>query len=333
MEHLFVATLSLSILALSFFWFIKAISKSNSKNPPLPPGPRGLPIVGYLPFLGQNLQHPFAGLGQKYGPIYKLRLGTKLHVVISSPSLVKEVVRDQDATFANRDVHVAALVASYDGNDLAWAPNDTQWRGMRKMFVREILSTANLEASYNLRKDEVRRAIRHAGAKIGTRVGISELIFMTELNVIMSMVWGGTLEKEEQERVGAEFWALVSRLNDQIGRPNVSDFFPILAGLDIQGIKKETERLVKSIDGIFDRIVQKRKTKMCGPMDLSEGRKDYLQILLELKEKEDSKMSISDRQFKALLLREIGIKAYLLGPVASPVQIVVMSRPVYSRRS
>ncbi|KAG8382380.1 hypothetical protein BUALT_Bualt05G0071400 [Buddleja alternifolia] len=120
MEQFYVSTLSFSILLISLIWYIKTLLKPDGRIPPLPPGPRGLPILGYLPFLGNDLLQQFTDLGHKYGPIYKLRLGNKLCVVISSSSLVKEVVRDKDVIFANRDGPIVAYVATYGGNDIAW---------------------------------------------------------------------------------------------------------------------------------------------------------------------------------------------------------------------
>ncbi|KAK9276316.1 hypothetical protein L1049_005847 [Liquidambar formosana] len=162
--------------------------------PPLPPGPRGLPIAGYFPFLGTNLHQSFAELAQVYGPIYKLWLGNKLYVLLSSPSLAKEVVRDQDITFANRDPPIAALAVTYGGSDIAWSPYGSTWRALRKVFVREMMSNTSLDACYELRKHEVQNTIRDVYTKIGTPMDIGEITFLTELNVIMNLLWGSKFE-------------------------------------------------------------------------------------------------------------------------------------------
>ncbi|KAK6156726.1 hypothetical protein DH2020_010974 [Rehmannia glutinosa] len=109
--------ISALILTLSILCSIIKLIKSSS-NTNTPPGPRGFPIVGYLPFLRRDLHHLLTELSHQYGPIFKLRLGDKLWIVINSPSLLKE------------------------------------WRSLRKIFVREMLSNNNLKATYNLRKDE-----------------------------------------------------------------------------------------------------------------------------------------------------------------------------------
>ncbi|KAI3453579.1 hypothetical protein Pfo_010242 [Paulownia fortunei] len=301
MDQFYSATLTVSVLLMSIIWCVMTLLKPAGKTPPLPPGPRGLPIVGYLPFIGNNLLYQFTDLGHQYGPIYKLHLGNKLCVVNSSPSLVKEVVRDQDGVFAYRDTPVAGLVATYRGNDIALSQPNSQWRLMRKILIQEVLSNRSLDASYSLREDEVRKIIRHVYAKMGKPIEIGALSFRTELNVIMNMLWGGTVEGEEGERIAADFRLLISKIIYLFGKPNISDFYPFLARLDIQGVKKDMERYVQSADRIFDTVIAEYKKKLSAEIK-KEGKKDFLQILLELKEKEDSDISISERQIKAILL-------------------------------
>ncbi|KAL0446016.1 UNVERIFIED_CONTAM: cytochrome [Sesamum latifolium] len=105
---------SAAVFALSVSWQVWKLIKSHKKLPGLPPGPGGLLIVGYLPYVRPNIHIQFTELAQKYGPIYKLWLGKKLCIMISSPSLIKEVLRDHDTIFANRDKTVTALIGTYN---------------------------------------------------------------------------------------------------------------------------------------------------------------------------------------------------------------------------
>ncbi|KAK4493408.1 hypothetical protein RD792_017691 [Penstemon davidsonii] len=300
MNQLAIAALSISVIVVSIFWYIR---KPTSKAPPLPPGPLGLPIVGYLPFLNQNLLVQFSGLAQKYGPIVKLRVGNKLWVVIASPSLAKEVVRDHDLVFSNRDVPIAAQVVSFGENDMAWSPNNSGWRKMRKVFVHDVLSNINLDGSYNLRKDIVRKTIIDVySTKIEKPIEMGELIGRCILNIILNLLWGGTIEGDEGERVITEFKALLPKLVGLLGKPNISDFFPILSGLDIQGVKKDMEIILQSYDRILDVAIAIGKKKLSENV-IDQGRKDFLQILLELKENdEDTNRSITSKQLKGMLM-------------------------------
>ncbi|KZV40983.1 ferruginol synthase-like [Dorcoceras hygrometricum] len=296
-----VPILTALIITVSIFWYFWIYKKPKKETHPIPPGPRGLPILGYLPFLQPNLHHQFTELAKKYGPVYKLWLGSKLCVVISSPSLIKQVVRDQDTIFANRDPPISAIVLT-GGIDIVWSPYGQYWRDMRKLFVREMLSSSNLEASYVHRREEVEKVVKSLYTKAGSSVDIGEFIFATELNVILNMLWGGTADKKIIERIGSEFREVMSKLVDLLGKPNVSDFLPVLAKFDVQGIEKEAKRLAPSFHELLDSLISERMKTIETGHSKDGGRKDYLQILLELKEQQDSETSIGLPQIKAILM-------------------------------
>ncbi|KAK4728581.1 hypothetical protein R3W88_021569 [Solanum pinnatisectum] len=301
-NDLWIAALTLSVVFLTILWY-----KLNKEESRLPPGPRGLPIVGFLPFLRANLHHQLTELSQQYGPIYKFWIGGKLCVVLNSPSLAKEVVRDQDSVFANRDPPIAGLVATYGGLDIGFSPYGSYWREMRKLFVREMLSNRNLEACYSLRRHEVRKTIRNVHTKIGSLTDIGELAFVTEMNVIMSMIFGSNFveEMEKHKKDGTEFRELVIKYLQIMGKPNLSDFFPMLARFDLQGIQKDAEALLKSVESTLDPAINKH-LKMLS--DRREGeiqgneKKDFIQILLELMEQKDIGISLDLVKIKAILV-------------------------------
>ncbi|KAL0283200.1 UNVERIFIED_CONTAM: Flavonoid 3'-monooxygenase [Sesamum angustifolium] len=291
----------LILISLPIFWCLFMLFiKSGNKTPPMPPGPRGLPIVGYLPFLRPDMHIQFTELARQYGPIYKLWLGTKLCTVISSTSLVKEIIRDHDTIFANRDSTIATRICSYNENDIGFCPYNSGWRTRRKLFVHDMLSNSSLDATFSLRKDEVRKAIRNIYTNINTPVQIHELAFGISLNAIMSMVWGNTVVGERKDRIEAALSPLVERSFDLVGKPNVSDFFPGLARFDIQGVEKELRNIMQRVDEIIEDIINER-TKVGGGGNKNGGRLDFLQMLMELSEKEDVKTEIGRTQIKAMI--------------------------------
>nr|GMD99786.1 angelicin synthase-like [Ipomoea batatas] len=301
-----IALFTFSVLLLSALWlYAKSISK---KAPPLPPGPRGFPVVGYLPFLRPNLHHQFTDLARKYGPIFKLQLGSRLVVVVNSPSIAKQVVRNHDAVFANRDPPIAAIVGTYGCRDIAFAPSGTYWRDIRKLFVREMLSSANLRACHEHRREEVRKAIRSVRSRTGQAVNIRELASSTEINVVARMIWGSTLGSDEGkiDQIGGEFREIMGKFVAMVGEPNISDFFPWLARLDLQRVQARMEGMVKVLDNIFDPIIKEGVRIVCeksGSTTKDDEKKDFLQILLELKNRDDNAgKSLDFQAIKAMLL-------------------------------
>ncbi|KAG6618020.1 hypothetical protein I3842_Q135000 [Carya illinoinensis] len=133
---------------------------------------------------------------------------------------------------------------------------------LRKIFVREMLSPSNLDSTFALRREEVRIAIRNVYDKTGSPVDVGELVFVTE-----------------GAKFGAEFKTMFSNLMLIVGKPNVSDLFPTLANFDLQGIAREAKEISKNVD----------RTK------------DFLQVLLEIREQNTGADSISMIQLKAVL--------------------------------
>ncbi|KAJ8750985.1 hypothetical protein K2173_016166 [Erythroxylum novogranatense] len=281
--------------------FKKLIGEDSYK---LPPGPRGLPIVGYLPFLGHNLHRLFMKLAQTYGPIYKLWIGQKLCVIISSPALAKEIVRDQDVTFSNRNPNIASRVFSFDGKDIAFAPLGPRWRQLRTILVREMQSEASFDASYLLRRNEVKKSVAIIYGNVGHATDIGELAFTTVVNIIAGMFWGNVDGRQVAGiDIGTEFRAAAGRLVQNLGRPNVSDFFPILARFDIQGVQKDMKKVMQQVDKIYDIVIDQRiKRGNMGQDEVNDdGKKNLLQFLLEFRE-HDTGEPISHEQIKALLM-------------------------------
>lgn len=79
------------------FWKLVFIWQSSKKlRPPLPPGPWGLPILGYLPFLNRNASFlSFHQLSRRYGPIYRVKLGLVPVVVVADSDLIKTAFKEE----------------------------------------------------------------------------------------------------------------------------------------------------------------------------------------------------------------------------------------------
>lgn len=285
-------------------WFLLYTKSRLATTKNLPPGPRGLPVIGYLPFIRTNSRHrQFAELAKIYGPIYKLWLGNKPLVVITSPSLVKQVVRDQDLAFANRSPIAAATVLSYGGNGLIFSSYGPDWKKLRKIFVTQMLSNSVLDSLYHLRRKEVRNCVREVYGKIGTPIDVNDLAFSTSINSIFGMLWGGDgivggVDRGEIRRSAAKAFGL-------IGKTNVSDIYPGLARFDLQGIEKETKEAVGPLEWMVEYAIGQRKKTMeeekAKPPPDIQRRKDFLQFLLDLHENEHTQTPITINQLKALL--------------------------------
>nr|GMD79889.1 geraniol 8-hydroxylase-like [Ipomoea batatas] len=296
-DSLQAATFSYALALLGVVWFawVFIFNKSGNGQPPLPPGPRPLPLVGNLLSLDPELHTYFTALSKVHGPIYTLWLGKKPGIIISSPAMAREVLKDQDATFANRDVPVVGREATYGGKDIVWTPYGPEWRMLRKVCVREMLSNSTLDSVYDLRRREIRQTMKFFYDHGGRTVNIGEQMFLTILNVITGMMWGGTVKGKERESLGLEFREIVAEMIELLGLPNVSDFYPGLAKFDLQGLQGKMKRVANKLDKIFQSVIDQRSK-----VDEKES-KDFLQVLLQLKDEGDEKTPFNITHLKALL--------------------------------
>lgn len=285
-------------------WAIFLLIKNQHRHqPPLPPGPLGLPIVGNLLSLDPQLHTYFSTLAQTHGPIFSLRLGTKLGVVISSGALAKEVLKDHDVTFANRDVPIAGKLATYGGLDIVWSPHGSTWRLLRKVCVKEMLGAATLDTLYGLRRREIRSMIREISETSGP-VDVGKEAFAAVTRVVIRTLWGGTAaENEERENIESEFRKAVSEFTGLLGEPNISDFIPSLARFDLQGVAKRMNKCAMWLDDIFEKVITQRLNISKMERD---SVKDFLEILLRMKDDYEGEgtdtVSFSMYHLKALLM-------------------------------
>ncbi|KAJ6847336.1 putative cytochrome P450 76M5-like [Iris pallida] len=267
-------------------------------SPPLPPGPTGVPVLGMIPFVDRELHTYFTKLSERYGPIYSIRIGSMLGVVISSPSLAREVLRDKDATLANHEPLGLARIITYGGNNVLWSPNGPTWRMLRRIIVQEMLSPAGLDAIYELRKGEVRAMVAGLRASEGRGVEVMELMALTMLKLVMSMLWGSTVEGEERNTVGKEFTDLVEEIVALLATPNLADFFPSLAGLDLQGLHRQMRGKLKHLDAIVDPIIRRKKE-----MGFKGRKMDFVDYMLRQEEEGgDTKMPFTMTHVKSTIV-------------------------------
>lgn len=73
--------------------FIAVLFYTQRQGPLVPPGPRGLPILGFLPWIDPHAPHlTLTGLAKVYGRIYSLKLGGVFTVVLSDHRLIREAL-------------------------------------------------------------------------------------------------------------------------------------------------------------------------------------------------------------------------------------------------
>jgi len=133
--------------------------RARGGNLRLPPSPPKLPIIGNLHQIGTLPHRSFQALSKKYGPIMLLHLGSVPSLVVSSPEIVKEMLKTHDIIFSNRARPMSVDIILNGQEDLAFSPYGEYWRQLRKLCVQELLSVHRVQSLQFQRDEEVDRLV------------------------------------------------------------------------------------------------------------------------------------------------------------------------------
>ncbi|KAL0377856.1 UNVERIFIED_CONTAM: cytochrome [Sesamum radiatum] len=249
--------LSLFVLALAF----KFSSKGKAKLPPSPAP--ALPLLGHLHHLKLPLHLTYHNLSKKLGPIFSLRFGNRLMVVVSSPAIVGECFTKNDIVLANRPRFTLSKYIGYNYTSLVDSPYGEHWRNLRRLTTVEIFSSARLNVFQSIRHDEVRLVLKKLYknscqdfARVELRSSFAELTF----NNIMRMVAGKRYFGEDEEKEEAkQFRELMDEVFKLSGVSNPADFFPVFRWIDYKGYEKKLARYSAKLDSFLQGLIVEHK--------------------------------------------------------------------------
>ncbi|MBA0688269.1 hypothetical protein Goari_006071, partial [Gossypium aridum] len=232
-------------------------SRRHRKN--LPPSPPSLPIVGHLHLLKPPIHRLHHTFSQKYGPIFSLKLGSRLMVVVSSSTAAEECLIKNDIIFANRPKFIIAKHLGYNYTTLISSSYGDHWRNIRRIGATEIFSSGRLNASVNVRKDETRRLMlrlstdsRQDFVKVELKPMLSDLTFNNTMRMLAGKrYYGDEVTNEEEAR---EFRELMVEVAKNSGTGNPADYLPVLNWFGL-GFEGKLKKLGKRLDGFLQKLV------------------------------------------------------------------------------
>ncbi|KAK6947347.1 Cytochrome P450 [Dillenia turbinata] len=281
-----------TLLALiSFVWFFilnPRLNRSGTKK--FPPGPTGLPVVGYLLQLGPKPHIKLAELSKRYGPLMSLKFGSVNTIVASSPEFAKQILQKHDQVFSGRPLPDAIQAQPNPEATIAWVPGDHQWKNRRRICNTQLFTTQRLELLQHLRVEKARavRALirKHCGSS--DPVDLGRLEFAMSLNLISNSIFSVDLVDPDSDSA-QEFKDLVWRIMEDASKPNVSDYFPMIRRFDLQGVKRHISSSYVRLHEIFDELIDQRlKARELDPMT---PKGDFLDVLLDQCQEKGSEFS------------------------------------------
>ncbi|KAM3375387.1 hypothetical protein P3S68_014101 [Capsicum galapagoense] len=260
-------------------FFIKPLVLNSKSSRKLPPGHTGLPIIGSLLNLGSRPNRSLAELAKIHGPLMTLKLGSVTTVIASSPETAKEILQKHDKTFSACVVPDAVTAQPNPEATMAWVPADNMWRNKRRICNTQMFTNQRLDSLQELRHQKAEQLVSHIRklCENGLSVDIGRVALATMLNFVSRTIFSIDLVDPESD-TAQEFKNLVWTVNENAGKPNLSDYFPVLKWLDLQGVKGRIKPAYIRLHEIFEQQIEKRlETRGSGMM--KEG--DFLDVLLD----------------------------------------------------
>ncbi|MED6196698.1 hypothetical protein PIB30_049832 [Stylosanthes scabra] len=222
-----------------------------------------------------------------------LKLGNITTIVISSPQLAKEVLHKHDQTFCDRQTPDTLTALDHHKVSVIWLPSRNKWRKLRRVCADNLFSVKKLDSTQVLRQKKIQDLMNFVKERSekGESLDMGNAAFVTVLNSISNTFFSVDLAHYNSLK-SQEFKDTIWGIMEEIGRPNVVDFFPIMRMLDPQGtrarMKSYFEKLINFFDGLVEERIQRRALEV-----ESNGRKDLLDSLIDLMLEDNSELSRS----------------------------------------
>ncbi|CAI9775739.1 unnamed protein product [Fraxinus pennsylvanica] len=251
----------------------------SRNSPKLPPGPNPWPILGNIPHIGHMPHVSLTNLAKIYGPIMSLKLGTQCMIVGSSAEAAKEILKSKDRNFSSRCIPKALPATKEELNHLSlgWADCNDNWKSLRTLCRAELFSNKALESQARLREKSITGLINFVGSKEGEEVKIAELVFATVFNILGNSMMSRDFIEFEEKNADGGMKGIIRAYVEVLAAPNLSDFYPILSKLDLQGIRRKLAVLIVKIRAVWEAIIEERRNGR----NKSSTSQDFLDTLLD----------------------------------------------------
>lgn len=210
------------VLLLQYLWDM--LKRSLRRD--LPPGPFGLPLLGYLPFMPKDGHRGVEALREKYGNVFGVHLGCRYVVFLCDFCSVKEAL-SQDSLL-NRPEEFPFKVNEHSQGLIVL--NGPLWKEQRrfslKLFKNLGIATSAMEKHIH---EELSYLLRELGSVKGGRIVPVTVLTPSTSNIISALVFGRRFEYDDAERIYLD--KLIEVIPALAAQVSAINFFPWLRKL------------------------------------------------------------------------------------------------------
>ncbi len=235
----------------------------------MPPGPKGLPLVGLIPQMRRDSLRIYTWLARTYGDICTVPLGNRRPIFVFHPDYTEQVLVVQHEKF-EKGFALRSMKRLF-GNGLLTSEGEF-WRRQRRL-AQPAFHRSRI-ASYG--STMVEYALRHiAGWRGGETRDIADEMMRLTMDIVVKLLFGTKVDAESEA---------VSACIDTIARHAISRFLiPIPYTWPTPG-NRRADRAYRQLDAIIFGIIDHRRST-------GEDRGDLLSTLIHAVDEDGSKMS------------------------------------------
>nr|CAD1829319.1 unnamed protein product [Ananas comosus var. bracteatus] len=203
------------------------------------------------------------------------------------PDTARDVLQKHDAALSARSVPDAVRARGHHRYSVPWLPPASRWRRLRGVCTAELFAPQRLDAQKSLRRDKIRELRDYVSdcSASSSAVDVGRAAFATSLNLLSRTIFSVDLVDLRSGSSSGEFKAAVEEIMVVVGSPNISDFFPGVAALDLQGKRRRMAVLFGKLHRIFDEQIDRRLRSTADAGD--SPAQDFLSVLLKCRIQED----------------------------------------------
>ncbi|KAK6942685.1 Cytochrome P450, partial [Dillenia turbinata] len=298
----------------------------RKKSANFPPGPSGWPVVGNILDLAGAMPHrDLALMKEKYGPILGLKIGAVRTVVVSSATAATEFFKNYDLNFADRAVVDSMRCCDYHKGSIGLAPYGTYWRVLRRICTVDMLVLKRINETASVRRKCVDQMLAWLDeeARNPHPIDVGRFMYLTLFNMVGNLMLSRDL-LDPKSKEGHEFFEAMSCMMECAGQANMSDAFPWMSWLDLQGVRRRTNRNMRVALRIASSFVKERMKDMSKGV-VQNRPKDFLDVLIEFEgdgKEELTKLSEHEINIVVLARPLLHISVYV-----DPIKNVLTGHP------
>jgi cytochrome P450 len=257
---------------------------------PLPPGPRGLPLIGSALELGRDPLGFLTRAAREHGDIARIPFGPSSLFFFTHPEQIEEILVTRNREFPKENIERMRHTTDYMLFGLGLLTSGGEFWLRQRRLAQPAFHRQRIAAYAEAMTRHAQELI--APWRAGQTLDIHEAMMDVTLRIVTETLFGVTAA-DGAKIVGEALGVVMDVAADQLGQPvPIPTFVPTPANLRFR-------RAVRQLDGVVGRIIAERRAS-------GEDRGDLLSMLMHARD--DDGTAMTDKQ-----LRDEAITLFLAG--------------------